>query len=238
MRLGKSIEERHGINDPGYQPKPQATGTGLVRTVTRGVLGLVVLAVVVGVVAGVAHKSSQASTSPRSSNNGANATLEKTPHVGPTGSVEVDDLRWQLVMTHPPEGPGITYTGPHPHSEPEVQATTSLGEPESTITPNGVFVIVHLQVTSHRSESALLTDDTVSLDVAGRIYKPSLEAEEHLSGEHTLFALEIGPNLTTQTQTVFDVPRAALAEHPELRFNELGFGTAHGYIALPQPSAQ
>jgi hypothetical protein len=32
------------------------------------------------------------------------------------------------------------------------------------------------------------------------------------------------------------VPPKVLKQHPELRFNEFGFGETHGYISLPRLS--
>jgi hypothetical protein len=48
---------------------------------------------------------------------------------------------------------------------------------------------------------------------------------------------DIGPDATSNGKVVFDVPKSALNKKVEMRFNELGFGSTHGYIKLSSLSA-
>ncbi len=145
-----------------------------------------------------------------------NASDSNTPRVGPIGSVEVDDLRWHLGYT------------------PEV-ATYSLPLEAKILeraVANGIFIVVPLSVTDHKSESVRLTSELVSLVAGGKTYSMNRDAEAHLPG-HMLSGEELGPNVGDVVEAVFDVAPEVLHERPELRFNELGFGTTHAYIELP-----
>jgi hypothetical protein len=53
------------------------------------------------------------------------------------------------------------------------------------------------------------------------------------NGAEPFFLEDIQPDTTTTGTLVYDVPKAVLRGDPELRFNELGFGETHAYIALP-----
>jgi hypothetical protein len=44
---------------------------------------------------------------------------------------------------------------------------------------------------------------------------------------------DLGPSVTLTGRTAFDVALSVFRQHPQLRFNELGYGSTHGYIALP-----
>jgi hypothetical protein len=145
-----------------------------------------------------------------------NASDSNTPRVGPIGSVEVDDLRWHLGYT------------------PEI-ATYSLPLEAKILeraVANGIFIVVPLSVTDHKSESVRLTSELVSLVAGGKTYSMNRDAEAHLPG-HMLSGEELGPNVGDVVEAVFDVAPEVLHERPELRFNELGFGTTHAYIELP-----
>jgi hypothetical protein len=148
-------------------------------------------------------------------NPSANASDSNTPSVGPSGSVEVDKLRWRLV-----------------HAE----RASSIGDPEVLgAKANGEFVVATLHVTNNKSDTASLTDDVVSLRAGGKDYKVSSNAQTALSGggAKPLLFEEVGPEVSTTVRVGFDVPPQVLHEHPQLRFKELGFGPTHAYIALP-----
>lgn len=167
---------------------------------------------------GCASSSSSSSSSSSASSGSANASDNNTPRVGPSGSVEVDDLRWRLLRAERATGIGDTEQG--------------LGA-----NANGEFVIATLRVTNHKSDTATLTDEVVTLVAAGKSYKVNSDAQTALaeSGIKPLLLDEVGPDVDLTLRVGFDVPPSVLHEHPQLRFNELGFGTTHGYIALPRP---
>jgi hypothetical protein len=146
-----------------------------------------------------------------------NASDSNTPSVGPTGSVEVDDLRWRLEHADRTRGIGNREQG--------------LGA-----NANGIFVVATLHVTNNKHDTATLTDAVVSLRAAGKDYKVSSDAQTALSvegGVKPLVLEEVGPEVSTTVRAGFDVPPQVLHEHPQLRFKELGFGPTHAYITLP-----
>lgn len=148
---------------------------------------------------------------------GENASSGNTPHVGPKGSVEVDTLRWKLD---------------------KAKTAKTIGDQEYGLgaKANGVYVIAKLSVKNNKNESVTLTSETVSLVVGEKVFKPDTKAEVALIGEggNTFLAEDVGPSVTAKGEVAFDVPPSLLKKHPELRFNELGFGETHGYIALPK----
>lgn len=148
---------------------------------------------------------------------GENASSGNTPHVGPKGSVEVDTLRWKLK---------------------KAKTAKTIGNQEYGLgaKANGIYVIVKLSVKNNKNESVTLTSETVSLVVGEKVFKPDTKAEVALIGEggNTFLAEDVGPSVTANGEVAFDVPPSLLKKHPELRFNELGFGETHGYIALPK----
>lgn len=157
--------------------------------------------------------SSSSSSSSGEDNSAKNASESNTPRVGPKGSVEVDDLRWHLESA---------------------TTTATIGQTEfGGATANGIYVVVALDVTNNKSESVTLTDDTVSLTAGKVVYKPDSTGTINLPGKSLTIA-DLGPSVTLSGELAFDVAPAILAEHPALRFNELGFGSTHGYIRLPR----
>ena len=158
-------------------------------------------------------------TGEESSNNkpGENATSGNTPHVGPKGSVEVDTLRWKLK---------------------KAKTAKTIGNQEYGLgaKANGIYVIAGLSVKNNKNESVTLTSETVSLVSGEKVFKPDTKAEVALIGQggNTFLAEDVGPGVTAHGEVAFDVPPSILKKHPELRFNELGFGETHGYIALPK----
>jgi hypothetical protein len=100
---------------------------------------------------------------------------------------------------------------------------------------NGVLVVVELSVKNDKSESVTLTSDAISLVAGDKTYSTDSNAETALigNGAKTFLLEDLGPGGTFKETTAFDVAPAVLHRHPQLRFNELGFGSTHGYIALP-----
>ena len=169
--------------------------------------------------------SSAGSGKPRSASNPAeNAAETNVPRVGPTGSVEVDDLRWSLTTCSQCSAPTGAYTA------------RALDENGNTLLPDGVFVVALLTVANHKNESITLNAELVSLVAGGKTYKTDTEAVT-AAPDAKLIASELGPSLSTVVQAIFDVAPEVLRQHPELRFNELGLGTTHGYIELPLATA-
>lgn len=145
-----------------------------------------------------------------------NASDSNTPSVGPRGSVEVDTLRWRLSGA---------------------RATKTIGDQQYGLgaKANGVFVVVELSVKNNKSESVTLTSETVSLVAGDKTYSSDSNAETALigTGAKTFLLEDLGPGVTLTGKTAFDVAPEVLHQHPQLRFNELGYGSTHGYIALP-----
>lgn len=169
-------------------------------------------------VAGLAAMAFGCSTEEQSSTSepGENASSDNTPRVGPNGSVEVDTLRWRLR---------------------NARTAKTIGDQELGLgaKANGIYVIAGLSVTNNKSESVTLTSEAVSLVAADKTYSPDNSAEVALTGSDakTFFLQDLGPGVTLKGTTAFDVAPKVLHQRPELRFNELGFGETHGYIALP-----
>jgi hypothetical protein len=148
-----------------------------------------------------------------------NATETNVPRVGPSGSVEVDDLRWSLDSS---------------------KATSTIGDPSLLgARANGVFIVADLSVTNSKTGSVTISSDAVSLVAGGKTYEGDSAAETALlgAGAKTFLADDLGPGVVLKGAVAFDVARSVLAEHPQLRFNELGFGSTHAYIALPALTA-
>jgi len=189
--------------------------------VVLGIAAAVALATAAGCGSSEENSSSSSpakpASGPGSSGNepSKNASESNTPSVGPTETVEVDDLRWKLQ-----------------HAE----KTSTIGEAGVTgAKANGVFVVVTLNVTNKKHETVTMTSEVVTLVAEKKEYKPSSDADIALSveGGKTFLIQELGPEVSLTGRAAFDVPPQVLGEHPQLRFNELGYGTTHGYIALP-----
>jgi hypothetical protein len=148
-----------------------------------------------------------------------NASGENTPRVGPNGSVEVDTLRWKLD---------------------KAKTAKTIGDQEYGLgaKANGIYVVAELSVKNNKNESVTLTSETVSLVAGEKTYSPDNNAEVALvgSGGKTFLLEDLGPAVTLKGKVAFDVSPSVLKQHPELRFNELGFGDTHGYIVLPKLS--
>jgi hypothetical protein len=148
---------------------------------------------------------------------GATASDACTPDVASDQSVRVDALTWQYVSS---------------------RETSTLGNQQYGLgaKADDVFLVVKLSVTSNKDESATLTDDAIKLESSeGNTYSPDSDGTIAAmgSGEDPLFLTDLGPDQTTTSKVVFDVPQSVLDAGAKLRFNELGFGETHGYIKLP-----
>lgn len=223
----------------GAPPKPGGDGNWWIRLPrwSKWTIGIVALLVIVGAAVGDPEEQSgdqaaQTTTDGRTATTkknkadksaedkpetcGTKATDDCTPHVGPGGSVRVDALTWKIVGA---------------------ESTSTIGDQEFGLgsKADGVFVVVSLQVTSAKSESATLTDNAFQLEVNGKTYDPDNEGTVAAvgAGEEPFFLEDIGPDSTVTGKVVFDVPQTVLSNKPEMRFNELGFGSTHAYIRLP-----
>jgi hypothetical protein len=147
------------------------------------------------------------------------ATDDCIPHVGFGGSVRVDALIWKVTS---------------------VRVADALGDQEYGLgaKANGRFVVVTLRVHSEKNESATLTSDVAKLEVGGNTYSTDSDGTIAAmgSGEEPFFLEDIGPDSDVTGKVVFDVPAKVLSRKVEIRFNELGFGSTHGYIRLPAAS--
>jgi hypothetical protein len=161
-----------------------------------------------------AAKAASSSSSVNGSNDPSkNATDTNIPRVGPSGSVEVDDLRWSLDSA---------------------KATSTIGDPSFLgARANGVFIVADLSVTNGKTGSVTISSDAVSLVADGKTYEGDTDAETALmsAGAKTFLLDDLGPGVALKGAVAFDVAPSVLAEHPQLRFNELGFGSTHGYIS-------
>lgn len=143
------------------------------------------------------------------------ATDDCTPDVRFGGSVRVDALIWKVRSVRLADTIG--------------DQTYGLGAKA-----DGRFVVVDLQVRSDKDESATLTGNEVQLDVGGNTYDADSDGTFAAAGEgeEPLLFEDIGPDATKSTKVVFDVPDSVLGRRMRVRFNELGFGSTHGFIDI------
>lgn len=145
------------------------------------------------------------------------ATEDCTPEVASNRAVRVDALTWSIERTRTASTLGDQKYG--------------LGEKA-----DDTFLIVTLKVRSHKNESATLSDNSIKLESSdGNTYDVDSEGTIAAmgSGDDPLFLETIGPDQSTTSDVVFDVPQSVLDGGAKLRFNELGLGETHGYIKLP-----
>jgi hypothetical protein len=248
MRFGSSIESRHGVDEPDYEPpveppepsslaatgaKMQAAGNQMAScggTLAKlGCSGFLLLAVI-GIVIGALNSHSGSSSPPEATASHSEQGEQSGPENEP-GKNASESNTPRVDSTGSVEVDDLRW---HLMS---AYTTSVLGEEGiDQQRANGVFVVAYLSVTDNKSESVSMTNSQVALVVDGKSYSPDSEAEFHLSGK-TLESLEVGPGVTAEAGIVFDVAPQVLHEHPELQFNELGLGSTHGYIALPSLSS-
>jgi hypothetical protein len=148
---------------------------------------------------------------------GIEATDDCTPEVGPKGKVRVDALVWQIQSAKTAASIG--------------DQTYGLGEEA-----NGVYLIVHLEVTSKKDESVTISEEVVSLVAdGGNTYSTDSDGTFAAvgTGQDAFFFEDIGPDSTLEGVVVFDVPKSVLNSKLQLKFGELGFGDTTGYIEVP-----
>jgi Domain of unknown function (DUF4352) len=189
-----------------------------------GCVGVVVIAAVAGCAESTGSGSADttadkaASTAAKTKSScGIKATDDCTPRVSMGRRVRVDALYWNVTSVHTRKSIGDMQYG--------------LGAKA-----DGTFIVVGLKVHSAKDDSATLTDKVVQLETAdGKKYDPDNDGTVAAigDGQDPLFIEDVGPDATVQSKVVFDVPRSALHNKLSVRFNELGFGTTHGYIKLP-----
>jgi hypothetical protein len=206
------------------------------KTWMKWAIGVFVLLVIVGAIAGGGEQNDSsstatpeqasastptsedkaASTKKKADGCGARATDDCTPHLAPNKQVRVDALYYKVLSA---------------------RTTKTLGDQTYGLgaKADGRFVVVKLRIRSDKDESATLSGDSIKLEVNGNTYDTDLEGTTAAIGadEEPIFLKDLGPDSVSTGTVVFDVPKKVLADKPELRFNELGFGSTHGYIALP-----
>jgi hypothetical protein len=163
------------------------------------------------------EKSGSGESAKRDDSCGTTATDDCTPHVRPNGTVRVDALLWRITGAQKAARLG----------------DTRIGVRES---PEGVFIVVNLRVTSKKSEPARIADEAIQLEAPnGNTYKADLDGTVAAigQGQDPLFVEDIGPGATLRSEVVFDVPKSVANRKLEVRFGELGRGSTHGYIQLP-----
>ena len=194
-------------------------------------LGLFVLLVIAGIAGGSGSDSDKTASPPAatsdpapsddggddSSSCGTKATDDCTPEVTSDQAVRVDALTWKYVSS---------------------RTASTLGDQQVGLgaKADDVFLVIKLSVTSNKNESATLTGDAIKLESSdGNTYSPDSDGTIAAAGagEDPLFFTDLGPDQTTTSKVVFDVPQSVLDGGAKLRFNELGFGSTHGYIRLP-----
>ena len=234
----KPTQDRYWDGSQWTNQTRKAKGGGLVGAYRRFPtwvqigLPIIVVLILIGAVAGgeesddsADSKGMEAAATTEAKSDGVegnpaeNASDDNTPSVGPSGSVEVDTLRWRLR---------------------DASTASTIGNQEYGLgaKANGVYVVAELSVTNNKSESVTLTSESVSLVAGDNTYETDANAETALVGDgaKTFFLEDIGPEVTVTGKVAFDVSSVALKRDPQLRFNELGFGDTHGYIALPKLS--
>jgi hypothetical protein len=149
-----------------------------------------------------------------------NATDDYTPHVGANAQVTVDGIVYSVESVRQAKSIG--------------DATIGTDEQAS-----GTYVIADISAHSTKGESATLTDETFkvtykggpeySADTDGTV---ALQLSGDNGGSDPFFLTDIQPDGDERGKVVFDVPDAAIGKKLELRVNELGFGSTHGFVRL------
>jgi hypothetical protein len=150
-----------------------------------------------------------------------NASDDYTPHVKSKESVTVD---------------GIVY------SVRSVKERKSIGDPQFGLDEqaSGTYLVVDIAAHSTKGETATLSDGTFKVTYdGGPEYSADTDGTVALTldggdaGADPFFLTDIQPDGDEGGKVVFDVPDKAVDQKLELRINELGFGTTHGFIRLP-----
>jgi hypothetical protein len=141
------------------------------------------------------------------------ATENTHPQVGPTGTVDVDN---------------VLYTVKSARKTAKVGASNAKGQ----------FVVVRLRAHNEKADPANLSARTITLEAPkGRVHPPDKQASTAAAGgKSPIFLKSVPAGKTSSGVVVFDVPGAALSQNPRLRLSELGTTgklTLYGYIELP-----
>jgi hypothetical protein len=189
------------------------------KLVLFALVGATLVAAGCGTTAG-GNSSTGSSSSPKPAKGcGMKASGDCTPHAKANGTVRVDAITWRVQS---------------------VKTAKSIGDQEYGLgsKADGVYVVVKLKATSHKDESATLSDNVIKLEVDGNSYDPDNDGSVAAiaSGDDPFFLETLNPDTTKSGTVVFDVPKKVVKAKPELRFGELGFGETHAYIALPELS--
>jgi hypothetical protein len=164
-----------------------------------------------------AEQKAKANEDPEKPNNAGD---DYTPHVGSSGQITVD---------------GIVYSVSSVEQRKTI-GDSSIGLDEQA---SGTYLVVNLNAHSTKGQTETLTDQTFkvtykggpeySADTDGTV---ALTMEGGSGSEEPFFLTDIQPDSDEKGAIVFDVPDAALGKKLELRVNELGFGSTHGFIRL------
>ena len=220
----------------GYQPPRKKSNTW--KWVVGGIAALVVISVIANGTSTTTESTDSGDSSSKSASSNSkseksdkaeankdpekpnNASDDYTPRVGSTGEITVD---------------GIVY------SVSSVEQRKSIGDASFGLDEkaSGTYLVVNLKAHSTKGETVTLTDETFkvsykggpeySADTDGTV---ALTMEGGSGSEEPFFLTDLQPDSTEKGAIVFDVPDAALDKKLELRVNELGFGTTHGFIRL------
>lgn len=151
---------------------------------------------------------------------GFEATDDHTPKMGVGKTVKVDGVRYKILSADTAKSIGDEYVGE---------------------TADGQFLVLRIRARNDRKKSSTLTDSVMAIEANGNTYEPDSEgtfAFELSRGgdqnEDSFFLRDIQPGTATKGYVVFDLPRKVLNKQDlSVRFNELGFGSTHGYLAVP-----
>jgi hypothetical protein len=163
-----------------------------------------------------AEQKAKANEDPEKPNN---ASDDYTPHVGSAGQITVD---------------GIVYSVSGVEQRKSI-GDTSLGLDEQA---SGAYLVVNLEAHSTKGQTETLTDQTFKVTYdGGPEYSTDTDGTVALTmegsgSEEPFFLTDIQPDSDEKGTIVFDVPDAALGKKLELRVNELGLGSTHGFIRL------
>lgn len=204
-------------------------------------VGLIVVSVIGAAAGGSSSSTKTTSSSDSSSANTPSASTtkkhdKKAAAKASCGSRATDDCTPRLAMGHNVRVDALYWNVTN------VETASTIGDMQYGLgeKADGTFVVVNLKVRSAKSDSVTLSDNSLSLETAdGKTYKADSDGTIAAmgNGDKPLWFEDIGPDATVRSKVVFDLPASALNKKLAIRFNELGFGSTHGYIKLPSLSA-
>ena len=164
--------------------------------------------------------SSGSESAAKDGGGGFEATDDHTPKMGVGETVKVDGVRYKILSA---------------------ETAKTLGNEFSEETADGQFLVLRISARNDRKKSSTLTDSVMAIEASGNTYEPDSEGTFAFlisrggdQNEEPFFLRDIQPGTGTKGYVVFDLPKK-VAKKPDLsvRFNELGFGETHGYLAVP-----